>query len=45
MLVRCCTDVNAEGWDPGRNQDKKEEAEAKFKDVAEAYDVLTDTDK
>ncbi len=28
-----------------RNQDNKEEAEERFKEVAEAYDVLNDSDK
>lgn len=32
-------------WHPDKNQDKKEEAEAKFKDIAEAYDVLSDLEK
>eukprot|EP00928_Gymnodinium_smaydae_P027758 TRINITY_DN21359_c0_g1_i1.p1 TRINITY_DN21359_c0_g1~~TRINITY_DN21359_c0_g1_i1.p1 ORF type:complete len:369 (+),score=80.57 TRINITY_DN21359_c0_g1_i1:82-1107(+) len=32
-------------WHPDKNQDKKEEAEQKFKDIAEAYDVLSDPDK
>lgn len=32
-------------WHPDKNQDKKAEAEEKFKDIAEAYDVLSDPDK
>jgi len=32
-------------WHPDKNQDKKEEAEEKFKDIAEAYDVLSDPEK
>eukprot|EP00913_Durusdinium_trenchii_P007512 g7061.t1 len=32
-------------WHPDKNQDKREEAEAKFKDIAEAYDVLSDPEK
>lgn len=32
-------------WHPDKNQDKKEEAEARFKDIAEAYDVLSDPQK
>mmetsp|Transcript_42513 Transcript_42513/g.98542 ORF Transcript_42513/g.98542 Transcript_42513/m.98542 type:complete len:338 (-) Transcript_42513:96-1109(-) len=32
-------------WHPDKNQDKREEAEAKFKDIAEAYDVLSDAEK
>lgn len=30
---------------PDRNPDKKEEAEEKFKELSEAYEVLSDTDK
>mmetsp|Transcript_115512 Transcript_115512/g.322939 ORF Transcript_115512/g.322939 Transcript_115512/m.322939 type:complete len:170 (+) Transcript_115512:74-583(+) len=32
-------------WHPDKHQDRKEEAEAKFKDIAEAYDVLSDPQK
>ncbi|CAE8686638.1 unnamed protein product [Polarella glacialis] len=32
-------------WHPDKNQDKKEEAEEKFKEIAEAFDVLSDPDK
>jgi len=32
-------------WHPDKNQDNREEAEARFKDIAEAYDVLNDKDK
>lgn len=32
-------------WHPDRNQDKKEQAEEKFKDIAEAYEVLSDPKK
>ena len=32
-------------WHPDRNQDKKELAEKKFKEVAEAYEVLSDKQK
>jgi DnaJ-class molecular chaperone len=32
-------------WHPDRNLDKKTEAEAKFKDINEAYEVLSDTKK
>lgn len=32
-------------WHPDKNQDKKAEAEEKFKEIAEAYDVLSDPDK
>lgn len=30
---------------PDKNPDNKAEAEAKFKDIAEAYEVLTDPQK
>lgn len=30
-------------WHPDKNQDKKEEAEKKFKDISEAYQVLSDS--
>eukprot|EP00284_Hemiselmis_tepida_P010873 CAMPEP_0174931510 /NCGR_PEP_ID=MMETSP1355-20121228/33904_1 /TAXON_ID=464990 /ORGANISM="Hemiselmis tepida, Strain CCMP443" /LENGTH=129 /DNA_ID=CAMNT_0016177867 /DNA_START=75 /DNA_END=461 /DNA_ORIENTATION=- len=32
-------------WHPDKNPDNKEEAEKMFKDIAEAYDVLTDPQK
>ena len=32
-------------WHPDKNQDKRQEAEEKFKDIAEAYDVLSDPQK
>jgi len=32
-------------WHPDRNLNNKEEAEAKFKEIAEAYEVLNDTKK
>ncbi|GMH39634.1 hypothetical protein BSKO_07532 [Bryopsis sp. KO-2023] len=32
-------------WHPDRNQDNKEEAEEKFREVAEAYEMLSDADK
>ncbi len=35
----------AKKWHPDRNPDNKVEAEEKFKDVAEAYSVLSDEDK
>lgn len=32
-------------WHPDKNQDKKEEAETKFKEINEAYQVLSDSQK
>ena len=32
-------------WHPDKNQDKKEKAEAQFKEIGEAYDVLSDKNK
>merc|ERR1719353_614040 len=32
-------------WHPDKNPDNKEEAEAKFKSIAEAYTVLSDAEK
>jgi len=36
---------NALKWHPDRNLNNKEEAEAKFKEIAEAYEVLNDPQK
>jgi len=36
---------NALKWHPDRNLDKKEEAERRFKELAEAYEVLSDKQK
>lgn len=32
-------------WHPDKNPDRQEEAEKRFKDIAEAYDVLSDPQK
>ena len=32
-------------WHPDRNADKKEEAEAKFKEISKAYEILSDEEK
>lgn len=32
-------------WHPDKNQDNKEEAEAKFKEVSKAYEILSDNEK
>jgi len=32
-------------WHPDKNQERRAEAEEKFKDIAEAYDVLSDPEK
>lgn len=32
-------------WHPDKNQNNQEEATAKFKEISEAYDVLTDPNK
>src|ERR1700693_3980086 len=35
----------AKKWHPDANQDKQKEAEEKFKDIQEAYEVLSDPEK
>jgi len=30
-------------WHPDKNPDKKEEAEARFKEISEAYEILSDS--
>lgn len=35
----------AQKWHPDKNKDNKEEAEAKFKEISEAYGVLSDAEK
>lgn len=35
----------AQKWHPDKNNDNKEEAEAKFKEISEAYGVLSDAEK
>lgn len=32
-------------WHPDKNQDNKEEAEKRFKDISEAYDILSNPEK
>jgi DnaJ-class molecular chaperone len=32
-------------WHPDRNPDNKEEAEKKFQEIANAYEVLSDSEK
>ena len=32
-------------WHPDKNQDNKETAECKFKEISTAYDVLSDPEK
>lgn len=52
-LVKTATEVEVKKayrqlalkWHPDKNPDKKEEAEAKFKQIGEAYFVLSDTKK
>ena len=32
-------------WHPDKNQDNKQEAEKRFKDISEAYDILSNPEK
>lgn len=55
-ILSCAKDANEDAikkayrkqalkWHPDRNPQNKEEAETKFKEIAEAFDVLSDTEK
>ena len=39
-ICQCCRK-----WHPDRNPDNKEEAEQKFQEIANAYEVLSDSEK
>lgn len=39
------TEQMALKWHPDRNQDNKEEAERRFKEIGEAFEVLSDANK
>ena len=43
MLLYCSYRKMALRWHPDKNPEKKEEAEARFKEISEAYEVLSDS--
>jgi len=44
QLILCHSRKQALQWHPDKNPEKKEEAETRFKLIAEAYEILSDSE-
>jgi curved DNA-binding protein CbpA len=43
--LQTCTPLKALRWHPDKNPDNQEQAQAKFQDISQAFEVLSDPEK